>query len=94
VGLRVGLDAVEKKKILHCWKSNLGRPAHGLLRYRLSYPNSFKIILISGIGTEASFDYYAKESMSGEGYRCQLTISLGLKSASVIFKFPESFTGR
>jgi hypothetical protein len=27
VGPRVGLDAVEKRKILHCWESNPGLPA-------------------------------------------------------------------
>jgi hypothetical protein len=28
VGPRVGLDAVEKRKILHCWESTPGHPAH------------------------------------------------------------------
>jgi hypothetical protein len=27
---RVDLDSVEKRKILHCWESNLGRPASSL----------------------------------------------------------------
>jgi hypothetical protein len=39
VGPRVSLDAVEKRKIFHFWESNLGRPAHILLLYWLSYPN-------------------------------------------------------
>jgi hypothetical protein len=38
VGPRVGLDAVEKRQILHNWESNPGRRARKL--YRLSYPDS------------------------------------------------------
>jgi hypothetical protein len=40
VGPRVGLDAVEKRKILHSWESNPGRAACSPSLYRLSYPNS------------------------------------------------------
>jgi hypothetical protein len=40
-GPRVGLDAVEKRKILHCEESNLGRPARSSPLYRLSYPDSW-----------------------------------------------------
>jgi hypothetical protein len=42
VGPRVGLDAAEKRKILHCRKPKAGRPACSLLQYRLSYPDSFR----------------------------------------------------
>jgi hypothetical protein len=35
----VGLDGVKKRKILPCWESNPGRPAHSRPLYRLSYPN-------------------------------------------------------
>jgi hypothetical protein len=38
VGPRVGLDAVGKRKILHCWEANPGRPARSPSLYRLSYP--------------------------------------------------------
>jgi hypothetical protein len=37
---RVGLDAVEKRKLLQCRESNPGRPARNPSLYRLSYPNS------------------------------------------------------
>jgi hypothetical protein len=36
LGLNVGLDAVEKVGILHCWESNPGHPPHSLLLYRLN----------------------------------------------------------
>lgn len=37
VGPRDGLNAVERRKILPCWESNLGHLAHNLLLYWLSY---------------------------------------------------------
>jgi hypothetical protein len=37
---KAGLDAVEKRKILHCRESNAGRPARSPSLYRLSYPDS------------------------------------------------------
>jgi hypothetical protein len=40
VGPRVGLDVVEKRKILPCRESN---PAHSPSLYRLSYPDSFMV---------------------------------------------------
>jgi hypothetical protein len=39
VGLRAGLDAVKKRKIMHCRESNPGRPARIPSLYRLSYTN-------------------------------------------------------
>jgi hypothetical protein len=39
-GLRVGLDAVEKKEVLSCRESNQGFPARSPSQYRLSYPDS------------------------------------------------------
>jgi hypothetical protein len=36
VGLRFGLDTVDKRKILPCWESNLSLPACSLLLYWLS----------------------------------------------------------
>jgi hypothetical protein len=41
VGPRVGLDAVEKRKIKHWRESNLGRPACSPLLYWLSYSDFF-----------------------------------------------------
>jgi hypothetical protein len=38
----VGMDAVEKRKTLHCWESNPSCPAHSPLLYWLSYPDSKK----------------------------------------------------
>jgi hypothetical protein len=40
VGPRAGLDAVEKRKILHFWKSNLGCSACSPSLFWLSYPDS------------------------------------------------------
>jgi hypothetical protein len=40
VGPRAGLDAVEKRKILHCRKSNPGPPACSLSLYRRRYPDN------------------------------------------------------
>jgi hypothetical protein len=41
VGSKVGLDAVEKRKISYpCRESNPGRPSHGSSVYRLSCPGS------------------------------------------------------
>jgi hypothetical protein len=40
VGLRIGLYAEEKRKILHCRDSNPSRPARSPSLYRLSYPDS------------------------------------------------------
>jgi hypothetical protein len=40
VGPRVGLDAVERRKILHYRELNPGHPASKPSVYRLSYPNS------------------------------------------------------
>jgi hypothetical protein len=40
VGPRVGLDAVEKRKILHCRESNPGCSSRSPLLYRLNYPHS------------------------------------------------------
>jgi hypothetical protein len=42
MGPRVGLDAVEKRKILQCRESNPGHPACSPSLYRLSYPDSLK----------------------------------------------------
>jgi hypothetical protein len=39
VGPRVSLDAVEKRKILHCRESNPGRPPRSPSLDRLSYPD-------------------------------------------------------
>jgi hypothetical protein len=39
VGLGTGLDAVEKRNILQCRKSNPGLPARSPSLYRLSYPD-------------------------------------------------------
>jgi hypothetical protein len=38
MGTRLDLDDVEKRKILHCLESNRGRPANGMLLYRLRSP--------------------------------------------------------
>jgi hypothetical protein len=40
VGPRARLDAMEKRKILSCRKSNPDRPARNPLLYRLNYPGS------------------------------------------------------
>jgi hypothetical protein len=40
LGPRAGLDAVEKRKILHCRESNPGCPTDSPSLYRLSYPDS------------------------------------------------------
>jgi hypothetical protein len=40
VGPGAGLDAEDKRKIVHCPKSNPGRPARSPSLYRLSYPDS------------------------------------------------------
>jgi hypothetical protein len=40
IGPRAGLDAVEKKRILHCRESIPGPPACSPPLYRLSYPDS------------------------------------------------------
>jgi hypothetical protein len=47
VGPRVGLDAVEKRKILHCQKSNPGRAARSPSLHQLSYPDSTICVLQS-----------------------------------------------
>jgi hypothetical protein len=39
MGPRVGLDHVEKRKILHCWEPNPGRRARISSLYRLSHPD-------------------------------------------------------
>jgi hypothetical protein len=44
-GPRVGLDAVERSKILQCRESNQGRPAHSPSLYRLRYMR-----LVQGVG--------------------------------------------
>jgi hypothetical protein len=41
VGPRAGLDAVKKRKTLHCREWNPGRPARSQSLYRLSYPGSY-----------------------------------------------------
>jgi hypothetical protein len=41
VGPRVGLNATEKRKILHCRELNPGNPSRSPLLYRLSYTVSF-----------------------------------------------------
>jgi hypothetical protein len=41
VGLRIGLDTIEKKISCSCWESNPDRPAHNLPLYRLSYPGLY-----------------------------------------------------
>jgi hypothetical protein len=48
LGTRICLNAVEKRKFLHRWESNPGRPARTRLLYRLSNPdsNSWRIITI------------------------------------------------
>jgi hypothetical protein len=45
MGLRAGLDAVDKRKIFPYCESNPGRPARSPSLYRLSYPDSFYISL-------------------------------------------------
>jgi hypothetical protein len=40
MGVRAGVDEVEKRKILHCRESNPDRPAYSPSLYRLSYPDS------------------------------------------------------
>jgi hypothetical protein len=45
VDLRVGLDAVEERKILHCWVSNPVLSASVPQLYRLRYLNSLKFIM-------------------------------------------------
>jgi hypothetical protein len=40
VSLRVGLDNVEKRKVLHCRESIPASPAHSPSLYQLSYPDS------------------------------------------------------
>jgi hypothetical protein len=49
VGPRAGLDAMEKRKILPYRGSNPGCPAHSLLLYHLSYPNSIFACCINKI---------------------------------------------
>jgi hypothetical protein len=44
VGIRACLEAVEKRKILHCRESNPDHAAHSLLLYQLSYPDSYLIL--------------------------------------------------
>jgi hypothetical protein len=41
LGPRVSLDAVEKRKILHCQESNSNYPEHCLSLYLLSYPEAY-----------------------------------------------------
>jgi hypothetical protein len=48
VGPRVGLDTVEKRKILHCQELNLGHPASSLWLCQLSYPNFDLVTVIEG----------------------------------------------
>jgi hypothetical protein len=43
-GPTAGLDAVEKRKILHCWEWNPGHPARNPSPYRLSCPRLPKIL--------------------------------------------------
>jgi hypothetical protein len=51
VGPRVGLDDVEKRKIVHCRESNPGRPARSPSLYRLSYPHTLFVKSNSLSGT-------------------------------------------
>jgi hypothetical protein len=44
---RVGLDTVEKRKILRCRESNPGRPAHSFSVSGLSSPDSLYVIVES-----------------------------------------------
>jgi hypothetical protein len=46
MGPRVGLDTVEKRKILHCQELKLGHPASSLLLCQLSYPNCDPVTVI------------------------------------------------
>jgi hypothetical protein len=46
VGPRIGLDAVVKRKILYCRRSNHGRPARRPSLYRVRYSVSSLIIII------------------------------------------------
>jgi hypothetical protein len=50
MGPRNDLDAVEKRKILLCRESNPGSTAHSPPLYRLSYPGSITLIMISLMG--------------------------------------------
>jgi hypothetical protein len=45
VGLRHGLDAVEKRKSCPCRESNPGRPTCSPSLYRLRYPDSFNCFI-------------------------------------------------
>jgi hypothetical protein len=44
VSPRASMEAVEKRNILHCQELNPGHPAHSLLLYQLSYPNSSLVV--------------------------------------------------
>jgi hypothetical protein len=48
---RVSLDAVENKKILHCWESNMGHPDRSTLLYSLIYPN-FDLLVTPSVKQE------------------------------------------
>jgi hypothetical protein len=45
VGYKSGLDAVEKRKVLHCRELNPDRPARNPSFYHLSYPGSLIVIV-------------------------------------------------
>jgi hypothetical protein len=66
VGLRVGLDAVEKRRILHCRGSNSGRPARSPSLYRLSYPNWLLGIINNGYTTFVMLCYSGEKLGSAE----------------------------
>jgi hypothetical protein len=46
---RTGVDAVEKRIILHCWESNPGCSALGPSLYQLGFPGSLSVIIKSEI---------------------------------------------
>jgi hypothetical protein len=47
VGPRAGLDVVDKRKIFHCQEWNPGCSARSPSLYRLSYPDSIIIIMVT-----------------------------------------------
>jgi hypothetical protein len=68
VGPRVGLDAVENRKILHCREANPGHPARSPSLYRLSYPDSNRIWKIE-----------VKRPIERTMLRCEDIIKVGLE---------------
>jgi hypothetical protein len=63
VGPRVGLDAVEKRKIFHCWESNPNHSARSPLLFRLSYPDPY-MLWVTYI-SEPVDDCSAQEHLAG-----------------------------